>query len=530
MSSWPAGKVNLSGFGLEYLQQIGAGHYGVVSLVRETSTGQSLVAKAVALGALKQKEQENAHQEVCLLQALRHPLIVAYHNSFLVDGMHTLVILMEHCRGGDLRELILKRQPAMELFPEEQVMFWFAQILLALQYMHSEKVLHRDLKTSNIFLSEASLTSVVKLGDFGISRVLEGTSDAAMSTVGTPYYMSPEVCRNDPYNWKSDVWALGCVLYEVCALKRAFESSSLAGLIYRIVNDKHDQIPTFYSQALNDLISQLLAKAVDSRPAVSDLSAVPYVNQYLQKQELAMSNPMETAHEPRAKFLVLSFRLASRLAGVPVTSTFVPFADCGAESLSKAALQSALETLSVGLSREEAAFLAEALASEPGPQISVSHLESVLAAAACSQEARQLAGWARQVLEPFRSVVAGHLRAQDAREVGVLSVAEFQGALMQLLLDVTPVQLNILVLLADKNGSGEIDYAKFAVSCSEPLHLAPAPLVVSPLSPTGQSDWGSVLEPATFGETVGGGWGNWGTCTSEEFQTSDGFATIIEDV
>lgn len=283
MSQWPPGKVNLSGFGLEYVAHLGSGHYGSVQLVQD-KTGNRLCAKAISLAGLSAKEHENAHQEVCLLQALRHPLIVAYHNSFLVDGLHTLVILMEHCMGGDLRGLILQRLQASEHLSEDQIMNWFAQILLALQYIHSERVLHRDVKTSNIFLVEASPTSMVKLGDFGISRVLEGTSDAAMSTVGTPYYMSPEVCRNDPYNWKSDVWALGCVLYELCALKRAFESSSLAGLIYRIVNDRHDKLPDLYSESLCDLISQLLAKSTQSRPALSDLSAVAYVHRYLQKQ------------------------------------------------------------------------------------------------------------------------------------------------------------------------------------------------------------------------------------------------------
>jgi len=292
MSQWPPGKVNLSGFGLEYVAHLGSGHYGCVQLVREVKTGERFCAKSISLAGLSEKEHENAHQEVCLLQALRHPLIVAYHNSFLVDGLHTLVILMEHCMGGDLRGLILQRLQASEHFFEDQVMAWFAQILLALQYIHSERVLHRDVKTSNIFLVEATPTSMVKLGDFGISRVLEGTSDAAMSTVGTPYYMSPEVCRNDPYNWKSDVWALGCVLYELCALKRAFESSSLAGLIYRIVNDKHDKLPDLYSESLCDLISQLLAKSTQSRPALSDLSAVPYVCRYV--SELQASAPLVT--------------------------------------------------------------------------------------------------------------------------------------------------------------------------------------------------------------------------------------------
>merc|ERR1719262_1231584 len=144
-------------------------------------------------------------------------------------------------------------------------------------------VLHRDLKTSNIFLVEASPTSMVKLGDFGISRVMEGTSDAAMSTVGTPYYMSPEVCRNEPYSWKSDVWSLGCVLYELCMLKHAFESASLLGLVYKIVSDHYDPIPSFYSQELNDLLRQLLSKTADARPSIDELLANPYVKAYVDK-------------------------------------------------------------------------------------------------------------------------------------------------------------------------------------------------------------------------------------------------------
>jgi len=523
MSKWPPGKVNLSGFGLEWVQHIGSGHYGSVQLVRESKTGRSFVAKAISLAGLSEKEHENAHQEVCLLQALRHPLIVAYHNSFLVDGMHTLVILMEHCMGGDLRGLIVGRQAANELLPEEQVMTWFVQILSALQYMHSEKVLHRDLKTSNIFLVEASQTSMVKLGDFGISRVLEGTSDAAMSTVGTPYYMSPEVCRNDPYNWKSDVWALGCVLFELAALKRAFESSNLAGLIFRIVNDKHDQIPTCYSEALNDLIAQLLAKSASSRPALSDLFIEPYVRQHLKTQQalVAMSpSSVPTAQEPRVKSLVLAHRVANELSARKLGgfgASFVAFADCDGDALSQAALQSALEAATLGLSRAEAAFLADSLALEP---IAIARLESALAVAENSHEARQLGAWARQVLEPFRPVLAAHFEEWDARHQGLLSIGEFQQAVLALLPDITSAQLDILELLADKNVDGDIDYIKFADSCQPGSpHYAPCPSTPPGADQTFQSDWGSVLEPATFGETSN--WG-FGTCSSDDFASVRG--------
>merc|ERR1719261_124202 len=189
---------------------------------------------------------------------------------------------MEYCDGGDLRKMIKEKAKAGEHFPENQVMTWFVQLVLALQYIHSEKVLHRDLKTSNIFLTEGGVT--IKLGDFGISRVLEGTTEAAVTIVGTPYYMSPEVCRSEPYNWKSDIWALGCVLYELCMLKHAFESSSLLGLVYKIVSDHYEPIPSFYSQQLNDLIRQLLQKSAESRPTINQLFATPYVKAYLARQ------------------------------------------------------------------------------------------------------------------------------------------------------------------------------------------------------------------------------------------------------
>jgi len=200
-----------------------------------------------------------------------------------------------------------------------------------------------------------------------------------------------------------------------------------------------------------------------------------------------------------------------------LASTFTAFADSGPYSLSRFALQSALETLDVGLSETEAAFVASSLASDPATQISISQLESAFAAAEASQEARQLASWARQVLEPFRPVVGVHLRAQDARQTGLLSSAEFQRALAELLPDITPAQLDILALLADKNTQGEIDYVKFADSCSGPLYPPPAPPSApqqSEFQTIHTTDWGSVLEPATFGETE-----NWAfqTCTSQDF-------------
>lgn len=120
---------------------------------------------------------------------------------------------------GDLAFHIKKKQQKNEKFTEEEVFQWFIQICMALQYVHSRKVIHRDIKTQNVFLTGSS---TIKVGDFGISKVLESTTQVAMTVVGTPYYMAPESCQSEPYTSKSDVWALGVILFELCALKQPF--------------------------------------------------------------------------------------------------------------------------------------------------------------------------------------------------------------------------------------------------------------------------------------------------------------------
>lgn len=134
---------------------------------------------------------------------------------------------------------------------------------MALEYVHGRKILHRDLKSQNIFLTA---NNTIKLGDFGISKVLENTCDQALTVQGTPYYMSPEVCQSKPYTYTSDVWALGCILYELCTLKHAFSAENLLGLVFKIVQDKQEPISNEYSADLRNLVSLMLNKDQKKRP------------------------------------------------------------------------------------------------------------------------------------------------------------------------------------------------------------------------------------------------------------------------
>ena len=228
------------------IRQIGRGNFGSVYLLQDAAPpdtdGESpfWVVKKVAIFDMTPTEAAQAKAEAALLADLRHPCIVSYKESFIQEGH--LHIVMEYCDGGDLNSAIKRAREKKCHFHEDQILDWFSQLLFAVMYIHSNHVLHRDLKSQNVFLTE---NNMVKLGDFGIARVLDHTFEQAKTVVGTPYYMSPEVCQNKAYDTNSDVWALGCVLYELCTLSHAFESSNLLGLVFKIVSVREPLPPSF---------------------------------------------------------------------------------------------------------------------------------------------------------------------------------------------------------------------------------------------------------------------------------------------
>lgn len=267
--------------GYEEIKVVGRGHFGRVQLVRHREDKQLYVCKTVDLTCRPRRERESARQEVELLRRLDHPNIVAYRDSFFVG--EAIVIAMQYCEGGDLSAYIREKAKRRTRFREAHVNSYLVQILLAMKYIHGERILHRDLKSSNLFLTDRieGGWKTIKLGDFGISRILEGSMEVAMSTVGTPHYMSPEVCENRPYTFKSDVWSLGCVIYEVCTLKHAFTAANLLGLVSKIVREKFEPIPAMYSVSLSNLIQRMLTKNEAARPSIRSLLDDPHVQNCL---------------------------------------------------------------------------------------------------------------------------------------------------------------------------------------------------------------------------------------------------------
>ncbi|KAM3141150.1 hypothetical protein pb186bvf_006755 [Paramecium bursaria] len=245
------------------LKVVGKGSFGYALLVQALSNKKYYIIKIIDISKMDRKQREEALNEVHVLKAMRHPYIITYRESFMEKKC--LCIVMDYADGGDLYAKIAKQKEIGTLFPEEIILDWFVQMALAMNHIHERKILHRDLKTQNIFLTSKN---DVKIGDFGIARVLQHTYDCAKTAIGTPYYLSPEICQEKPYNQKSDIWSLGCILYELTTLNHAFDAMSMKELVLKILRGTYPPIPAQYSPELQSLIADMLIKDPSKRPSI----------------------------------------------------------------------------------------------------------------------------------------------------------------------------------------------------------------------------------------------------------------------
>ncbi|XP_042896112.2 probable serine/threonine-protein kinase nek3 [Parasteatoda tepidariorum] len=244
------------------IKTLGEGSFGSAFLVEDIVSKKYYVIKKISLSNLSENEKALALKEVEVLSKMKHPNIITYHKSF--EENNNLYIVTDYCDGGDLYSTIRARNGVF--FPEDQILDWFVQVCLAVKHVHDQKILHRDIKTQNIFLTKSG---IAKLGDFGIARVLNNTFELAQTCIGTPYYLSPEICENRPYNNKSDIWSLGCVLYELTTLKHAFQAKNIKSLILKIIKGSLPQIPDIYSSELKNLMEQIFNRNPHTRPSVN---------------------------------------------------------------------------------------------------------------------------------------------------------------------------------------------------------------------------------------------------------------------
>ncbi|XP_016337959.1 serine/threonine-protein kinase Nek2 isoform X1 [Sinocyclocheilus anshuiensis] len=251
------------------------------------SDGKILVWKVLDYGSTAEAEKQMLVSEVNLLRELKHPNIVRYYDRIIDKTNTTLYIVMEYCEGGDLASLINRCIKDRRYLKEEFILRVMAQLSLALKECHgrsngSSTVLHSDLKPANIFLD---VKQNVKLGDFGLARILNHDTSFAKTFVGTPYYMSPEQINRTSYNEKSDIWSLGCLLYELCALSPPFTAYNQTELAGKIREGKFRRIPYRYSNDLNTVLSKMLNLKDYLRPSVESILQNSLISGYVAQEQ-----------------------------------------------------------------------------------------------------------------------------------------------------------------------------------------------------------------------------------------------------
>nr|XP_054598605.1 serine/threonine-protein kinase Nek3 isoform X1 [Nothobranchius furzeri] len=256
-----------------HLRVIGEGSFGRALLVQSKITQDKYVVKEIQLPQNPSKAA-TSRREAVLLSRMKHPNIVAFREAFEASGL--LCIVMEFCSGGDLLQRIQKQKSTQ--FRVDDILKWFAQMCAGAKHIHDKRVLHRDLKSKNIFLADGGS---IKLGDFGSACVLNSSKAYARAYVGTPYYVAPEIWENKPYNNKSDVWSLGCVLYELCTLRHPFQASSWKSLILKVCRGAYPPLPAHLPYELQYLIKQVFKINPKDRPSIHTILSSHRVSRLL---------------------------------------------------------------------------------------------------------------------------------------------------------------------------------------------------------------------------------------------------------
>jgi len=221
-----------------------------------------------------------------------HPNIIGYKEAFFEDSTSTLCLVMEFANDEDLYQKILKHQKNGSMIDENQIWRILIQIVRALKVLHSQNIFHRDLKSANVFLNK---DGNAKLGDLNVSKIAQ-KNGLLFTQTGTPYYASPEVWKEQPYDSKSDIWSLGCVLYEMATLKPPFRASDMNGLYKRVLKGMYPKIPGHYSADLSLMIKSLLQVQPNLRPTSDQILKMDIVkkrNYLLTKQSASLMDTHE---------------------------------------------------------------------------------------------------------------------------------------------------------------------------------------------------------------------------------------------
>lgn len=307
------------------LEKMATGSFGVVFKVRRVIDDQVFVMKRINISDMNLEERRTAAQEIRVMSRLSHPFIVAQRDAFLFND-DSLCIVMDYYDGGDLGTVITRQREKDEYLPMEQTMAWFAGMCLAMQYLHAQGIVHRDLKTHNVFLDFRR--NEVAIGDFGVAEFFvksakKGDEKRAPATStspawqhllakrhetelprecaagggnedgvgghlgaavrGTPLYMAPEVLESGACSPSSDVWSLGCILYELLSLRHPFETRGFAALMMRVMSGLREPLPPHYPPEIAQLVDCMLCLDPAQRPSCEKILRSPVMSAHVQR-------------------------------------------------------------------------------------------------------------------------------------------------------------------------------------------------------------------------------------------------------
>ena len=248
------------------IKKLGSGAFSTVSLVTRKQDQKIYALKCVQISKLSPIERQNSLNEIRLLASINHKNIISYKESFYNEENQTLNIILEYADDGDLQTKIISKKKFGCFFEEKTIWSIFIQMVKGLNELHQRKIIHRDLKSANIFLMK---NGVCKLGDLNVAKVVE--NELLRTQTGTPYFASPEIWEDKPYSFKSDIWSIGCILYQMAGLKMPFGGKSIKEVYYNLKNVNIPPLPDIYSPDLMYMVKKLLKLKPEQRPSTQEI-------------------------------------------------------------------------------------------------------------------------------------------------------------------------------------------------------------------------------------------------------------------
>ena len=284
----------------DILNLVGEGAFATVFRVRRKCDHKDYALKRIKLPQMSQKELSNSLNEVRLLASIKSPYIISYKEAFIDEATKSLCIITEYASGGDLANKVKSLKKTGKSMEEEELWRVAIRLISGLKHLHGMKIFHRDLKAANVLVGNEG----VKLGDLNVSIVSK--NGMAYTQAGTPYYASPEVWNNKPYDSKCDVWSLGCVLYELATHKPPFNGNGMEDLWKKINKGVYDRIPQCYSEDLGALISMCLKTKASDRPSCDQLLKCPLIRKRIHlfpKEEFSKESELKEEEKENQRLL-----------------------------------------------------------------------------------------------------------------------------------------------------------------------------------------------------------------------------------